>query len=61
MSRLDERIDRPFVVEIAAVVEAAHTTGRGCLDCTPQGCERMDWARPILAEHRARRAAALAR
>ncbi|MFI6332960.1 hypothetical protein ACIBBG_32225 [Micromonospora chersina] len=57
MSRLEERVDRPFVVEVASIVEAAHQPRadgvcRRCLYCTSAGCERMAWAAPILAEHR---------
>ncbi|MFI2650219.1 hypothetical protein [Micromonospora fulviviridis] len=61
MSRIDEPVDRAFTIEVAALVESAHTTGRGCLYCTPGDCERQAWARPILAEHRQKRAAACLR
>ncbi|MEV7268392.1 hypothetical protein AB0N38_33035 [Micromonospora aurantiaca] len=66
MSRVEERVDRAFVVEVASMVEAAHQPRddgrpRACLYCTPDGCERVAWAAPILAAHRERRAAACRR
>ncbi|MCT2280878.1 hypothetical protein M3G91_25000 [Micromonospora chalcea] len=67
MSRLDEPVDRPFLVEVAALVDAAHRPRedgrlpRGCINCTADGCERVTWAAPILAAHRQRRAAACRR
>ncbi|MFI7072032.1 hypothetical protein [Micromonospora sediminicola] len=67
MSRLDEPIHRPFVVEVAALVDAAHRPRddgqppRGCTNCTEAGCDRVTWAAPILAEHRKRRAEACRR
>ena len=56
MSRIEERIDVPFVVEVARMTIDSHDAGRRCQCCTDDGCEQDAWARQRLAEHRSTRA-----
>ena len=39
VSRIEERADVPFVLEIAHVTIDAHDAGRGCQSCTADGCD----------------------
>lgn len=55
MSRIEERADVPFVVEVAGMTVDSHAAGKRCQCCTAGGCEQLTWARRMLAEHRANR------
>ncbi|HEX6968742.1 MAG TPA: hypothetical protein VF174_08045 [Micromonosporaceae bacterium] len=57
MSRIEERVDTPFVLAVAHQVLDHHDRGGTCQCCTPDGCRQTEWARDQIADHRARRAA----
>lgn len=53
---VDEIGSGAFAVEVAWTVADVHRSGRGCRQCTPDGCEQLAWAERTLAEHHATRA-----
>ncbi|MFG3709231.1 hypothetical protein ACGF7U_31495 [Micromonospora sp. NPDC047670] len=61
MTSMYDEASPSMVAAIASTIIDRHDGGGTCAGCTPDGCEALGWARTALAEHRAARAARLAR
>ncbi len=68
MTGMYDECSASTLVTIAAMTEEQHqpTPGKSykpgtCRQCTADGCDQLEWAEKILAEHRADRAAFLKR
>lgn len=58
MTAMYDEASPSMLAALASEVVERHRGG-GCERCTPAGCSDLDWALPLLAEHRTARAAYL--